>query len=122
MNQITLSTERDTREMRTFFTASVDDVWQHTIGPQVFKLVMEKIADAIAAEYVKTHQQDILAAIDAQAVANLAVADAAASIRKTVDIGVRQLHRDMEDAVDEMRRPREVLTPGWFGVKRSVIR
>src|SRR3990167_9105679 len=95
MSAITFTSHRDPLRARTTLAAHVDDVYARAIGPVVQSLVLEKIAEAIAAEYVKAHLQDVLAVIDVNAVANLAVADSAAAIRATVDIGVRSIHRDM---------------------------
>lgn len=120
---VAMTTTHDHANARTVVSVNIDDYAFHLhIHKTLHTMVLEKIAEAIAAEYVKAHLQDVLASIDPNAVANLAVADSAAAIRETVDAGVRQLHTDMQDVQRAVNREREVLTPGWFGVKRSVIR
>jgi hypothetical protein len=117
-----IETTRDVATNDTVAKVRISETSLAHRGPEIYMLVMEKIAQAIADEYVKAHLQDVLVAIDQQAVANLAVADSAAAIRQTVDKGVKHLHADLESLTREVSREREMLTPGFFGLKRSVIR
>jgi hypothetical protein len=106
---------RDPSRRDTVISTRVSDTDSMAMGPNVHAIALTEIAKAIAAEFLRTHMQEILAAIDPQAVANLAVADAAVGIRKAVDDGAAGITR-------ELRREREVLMPGFFGVKRGVVR
>lgn len=112
---VEIVTHRDPARSDIVVSGRMSDRAIEAIGPNVAVAVLSKIAEAIAAEYLRVHQQEILAAIDPQAVANLAVADAAAAVRQTLDDGLRGVHK-------EFARPREVLMPGLFGVKRGVVR
>ena len=122
MNELTFTVQQDPMTKTTRISAVLDEHTVAYLGPKIQVLILEKIAEKIAEVYVQEHLQDILKAIDPVAVANLAVADSAAAIRETVDIGTRKLHEDMGDLTREVGRPRELLTPGLLGVKRSILR
>lgn len=98
------------------------DVEIKMFGNEIVRLAIEKIATTLADQFILSHGQEVLAKMDVQAIANLAVADSAAAIRNTVDMGVRQMHQDMQNLIRDVNRPREVLTPGLFGTKRGIAR
>lgn len=75
----------------------------------ILRVTVEKVAEAIAERFLADHLQDVLAMLKPEAIANLAVADAAGAIRKT-------LHEKLPDKVVEVvRTEREVWQRGVFG-------
>jgi hypothetical protein len=83
-------------------------------GDMILKLAVEKVADAIAERYLADHMQEIVSLIDQQAVANLAVADAAGAIRE-------QLAKKLPDKIVEVvRTEREVYQRGVFGGMKRI--
>ena len=75
-------------------------------------MVLEKAAQSIADEFVKQNMPSILARIDQQAIANLAIADGANAIKDMLD-------KKLPDRVDTIVK-KEVYQRGIFGGVRRV--
>jgi RimJ/RimL family protein N-acetyltransferase len=87
----------------------ITDVESASLGKDITRRAIEKVADAIAERFLADHLQEVLAYLDPQAVANLAVADAAGAIRE-------MLAKKLPDKVLEViRTEREVYQRGVFG-------
>lgn len=70
---------------------------------------IEKVAQAVADQFLADHQQEILKYLDPQAIANLAVADSAAGVREA-------LHKKLPDKIVEVVRTESaVYQKGLFG-------
>lgn len=87
----------------------VDAAESEAIGNEIVRRTIETVSDAIAELFLGDHLQDVLTMLNPEAVANLAVADAAGAIRET-------LHKKLPDKVLEVvRTEREVYQRGVFG-------
>lgn len=53
-------------------------------GKDILQRAAEKVASALAEQFLADHAQEVLKHLDPQAVANLAIADAAGAIRETL--------------------------------------
>jgi 23S rRNA maturation mini-RNase III len=80
------------------------------LGRAVYEKAVEIAAHRIADAFVAAHQQDVFAKMDAQAIANLAVAEATNAVRETI-------HKKLPDVVEVKR---EVYQRGVFGGLRRV--
>jgi hypothetical protein len=75
----------------------------------ILRVAIERVAEDIAKRYLADHAQEILSLMNQEAVANLAVADAAGAIRE-------QLAKKLPDKIVEVvRTEREVYQRGVFG-------
>jgi hypothetical protein len=75
----------------------------------IMREAIEKVAAIVAERFLADHLQDVLACLNPQAVANLAVADAAGAIREA-------LHQKLPDKIVEVvRTERDVYQRGVFG-------
>lgn len=116
MEPINVSTHRDELLGKYAVMAEFSEFMRHTTSStSLARMVMEKVADAIAAEFLREHAQDVLAAMDQKAIATLAVAESASAIRKTLDQGIGSLER-------AINRPREIAVEGWLTTRRGTIR
>lgn len=80
----------------------------------ILRRAFEMVARDIADRFLADKAQEILACLDPQAVANLAVADSAASVREA-------LHKKLPDKiVDVVRTESEVWQRGIFGGMRRI--
>jgi hypothetical protein len=87
----------------------IDDAEIEFANKQIMTRVFEKVSDAIAERFLADHLQDVLAMLNPEAVANLAVADAAGAIREA-------LHEKLPDKIVEIvKTEREVYQRGVFG-------
>lgn len=100
---------------RTISTHIPDDWWESVGSRVVLERALDKVADAIAERFLADHLQEVLAMLNPEAVANLAVADAAGSIREA-------LHKKLPDKIVEVERrgPGEVWQRGIFGGMKRI--
>jgi hypothetical protein len=91
------------------FMLTISDAEGSLLGKAIIERTIQVAAEHIAATYLEQHQQEVLAAIDATAVANLAVAAAGGSIRD-------MLGEKLPDVVQHHHHTeREVFQRGIFG-------
>ena len=103
------TTHKDPSRREDIVSVRVSDLDMEMIGKQVFERAVTKIADAVAEHFLGEHLQETLALLNPEAVANLAVADAAGSIREA-------LHKKLPDKIVEVvRKETEVYQRGVFG-------
>lgn len=80
----------------------------------IVRAVVERVSAEIAAKFTEEHAQEILAALDPQAIANLAIAGGAAAVNKT-------LREKLPDKVVEVVREKtQVFQRGIFGGLRRI--
>jgi 2-hydroxychromene-2-carboxylate isomerase len=92
-------------QVSTFISA----IEMEVVSRDILQRAIEKVADAVAERFLSDHLQDTLAMLNPEAVANLAVADAAGAIREA-------LHKKLPDKILEVvRTEREVYQRGVFG-------
>ena len=96
--------------MQTRFNPMQLEQFSHHIYEHAIVL----IAKGIAEQYLHEHAQEILAALDPVAVANLAIADSGAGIREA-------LHKKLPDKiVTVVKRDTEVYQRGIFGGMKRI--
>ena len=93
-------------------TISISDMDEKAIGKAIIDRVIALCAEQIAAVFLETHQNEILAKLDTQAVANLAVAASGAAVREELHKALPSTERIIEQAVVYQR--------GIFGGIRRV--
>ena len=98
----------------TIVTTRLSEMDVTRCGDTILRVAIERVAEDIAKRFIADHAQELMAMIDPQAVANLAVADAAGAIRET-------LGRKLPDKIVEVvRRETEVYQRGVFGGMKRI--
>lgn len=87
----------DTPEQRIVMRLS--DIELAHFGPDLLARALDKAAEHIAAVFLETHQNEILAKLDPQAVANLAIAASGAAVRDVLAKKLPDTERVIERAV-----------------------
>lgn len=103
------NTYQDQKNNCTIFSATISIEEQLDLGNMIKRRVIEKVADAIANEYIEKNFAEIMGKISPEAIANMAIAEAGAKINET-------LNKKMPDKIIEIeKRTTEVYQRGLFG-------
>jgi len=106
---MTISTWKDMNNGVDVYSMSISVDEQLNLGNMVKLRVVEKLADAIADDYIEKHFAEIMGKISPEAIANMAIAEAGAKINET-------LNKKMPDKIIEIeKRTTEVYQRGLFG-------
>lgn len=109
-----MKVSKDPSRMMSNISIGFDELSLMRFHDRIYEMACHRIAEAVAAAYLAEHMQEVLAKIDAQALANLAVADAAGAIRE-------QLAKKLPDKIMEVVRTEvEVYQRGIFGGMKRI--
>lgn len=81
---MTTTTHRDDKANTTILSVAVTDQDMHALQTRIVDAVTERVVASVAELFLATHTNDVIAKIDQQAVATLAVATAAKAINRAV--------------------------------------
>jgi len=113
-SKLDIGSNRDYNTMSSIFYAKISDDEQIAWGELIKKMVMEKVADAIANEYIEKNFAEIMGKISPEAIANMAIAEAGAKINET-------LNKKMPDKIIEIeKRSTEIYQRGIFGGMKRI--
>jgi hypothetical protein len=83
------------------------------MGEEIVREIVARVSEHLAAEYLETHGAELLSHINADAVANMAIAEAGAAVNDT-------LKKKHAERVVRVPGEREVYQTGIFGGLRRV--
>jgi hypothetical protein len=99
---------------------STDMKYMISVESTVSRFIAEEFvaiaARMIAEKYVEEHYQEIAALIDQNALATLSVAEAASAVKKSLEVGVKQIVSAIPQKHDK-----EVWQRGVFGGMRKIL-
>lgn len=105
---------REAKSRNYLVQGVISPLEQEEVAREILSRAIDAAASAIAERFLADHLQDVLAMLNPEAIANLAVADAAGAIRET-------LHKKLPDKILEVvRTEREVYQRGVFGGMRRI--
>ena len=104
---------RSVNESELVAVLTVSDSDQAWLGRAIYERVVTICAEHIAAVFLEQHQTDVLAQLDPQAIANLAVAASGGAIRD-------MLGKKLPDVTHIVKAPAEVYQRGIFGGLRKI--
>lgn len=106
-------TMRDTRHDGLSLLTQVSAAESAMLSKEIISEVIRQVAAAIAEQFLADHANDILAKLDPQAIANLAIADSGRAVREALE---KQIPREVQH---HHHTHREFFKVGLFGsVKR----
>lgn len=98
----------------SLFVVRVHDLEMKQYGDKVAVMVMQKIAEEIAAQYLERHSTEVLSRINPEAVANMAIAEAGAEVNDTLK------RKYAKEVVERMIEKPTVYQRGIFGGLRRL--
>jgi hypothetical protein len=95
------------------YQLTVEAAESQEMGRAILREMVERVAEHLAAEYLETHGAELLTQINADAVANMAIAEAGAAVNDT-------LKKTYAERVVHVPGDREIYQRGIFGGLRRL--